>query len=181
MPRRGASRSRARCMQSRASFSARVLRPTSTRERDASMARERRIHYYCHRKAKLSPMRDGSATAGGCFRVGCHGDRLGPLPRGCSLEYPPSCLFSAIPSPSSQPPRTSPLFPLSPSLSLLSISLSFTVSPTLSLPSPRVFLFPHIHTYSLGRSPPPLASLIPLRLVLITLNAGPFASFVLPA
>lgn len=68
---------------------------------------------------KRSSLRcDGSATAGGCFRVGCHGDTLGPLPRGCSLEYPPSCLFSAIPSSPSFPPST---------ISSLRLSLRFSL------------------------------------------------------
>ena len=77
---------------------------------------------------KRSSLRcDGSATAGGCFRVGCHGDTLGPLPRGCSLEYPPSCLFSAIPS--------SPSFPFSTisSLSLAFFFFSLSLSLFLSL------------------------------------------------
>lgn len=130
---------------------------------------------------KRSPLRcDGSATAGGCFRVGCHGDTLGPLPRGCSLEYPPSRLFSAIPSPPSFPPSTTS------SCSLLSF-LSHCVSLFLSLPlSPYSALFylplsfslvafapppPRVHTYSLGH---PLCSLDPC---LVTLT-GPFASFV---
>lgn len=105
---------------------------------------------------KRSSLRcDGSATAGGCFRVGCHGDTLGPLPRGCSLEYPPSCLFSAIPSSSSFPPSTISSLPFAFSL-FPPLSLSFslpTFLPPPSLPplSPFAFFSPRIHTYSLGR------------------------------
>lgn len=87
---------------------------------------------------KRSSLRcDGSATAGGCFRVGCHGDTLGPLPRGCSLEYPPSCLFSAIPSSPSFPPFR---------FSLPSFSLpTFLPSPPLPLLSPFAFFSPPVY------------------------------------
>lgn len=47
-------RKRLRALRPRARGMHHVLRPTSTT--GASTARAR-IHYYCHRKAKLSPMR----------------------------------------------------------------------------------------------------------------------------
>lgn len=122
---------------------------------------------------KRSSLRcDGSATAGGCFRVGCHGDTLGPLPRGCSLEYPPSCLFSAIPSSPSFPPSTISSLPFAFSLSF---PLSLYVSPSSIVAtalSPFAFFSPvYIRIHSAA-----LPAIRPTTL-LITL-AGPFASFV---
>lgn len=48
---------------------------------------------------------------------------LAPLPRECSLEYPPSCLFSAIPSSPFFLPLRHFSLSLSPFLMLLSLSL----------------------------------------------------------
>lgn len=102
---------------------------------------------------KRSSLRcDGSATTGGCFRVGCHGDTLGPLPRGCSLEYPPSCLFSAIPSPPACPPSASTSwFPRSfaPSRSLL----TFIPPPPSPTPPFVVRVFLPRYTYVFTRPP----------------------------
>jgi len=114
---------------------------------------------------KRSSLRcDGSATAGGCFRVGCHGDTLGPLPRGCSLEYPPSCLFSAIPS----SPSLNHLFPLS---RLLSLSLSLYFSLLYHCHRSHRLRFSPPYTYVFTR-PPSLPTTLLIAL------AGPFASFV---
>lgn len=104
---------------------------------------------------KRSSLRcDGSATAGGCFRVGCHGDTLGPLPRGCSLEYPPSCLFRD--SLLSLLPSLDHLFPPFRLLSLpppppLSLS-TFLPPPPLPPLSPFAFFSPP-YTYVFTRPP----------------------------
>lgn len=123
---------------------------------------------------KRSSLRcDGSATAGGCFRVGCHGDTLGPLPRGCSLEYPPPCLFSAIPSRPACPPW--PYHPLLPRLFAPSLSLLRFLPPPPSPPPLFVRVFLPQYTYVVSR-PPALATLsssLPRHSL-----AGPFASFV---
>lgn len=140
-----ASRPRARGMRSR---------PASCDLHQQRARVQQQRGYIITAIGKRSPLRcDGSATAGGCFRVGCHGDTLGPLPRGCSLEYPPSRLFSAIPSPPSFPPSTTS------SCSLLSF-LSHCVSLFLSLPlSPYSALFYLPLSFSLVAfaffSPPP--------------------------
>lgn len=73
---------------------------------------------------------------------------LAPLPRGCSLEYPPSCLFSAIPS--------SPFFLLSVSSLFLSRSLSLSFSLRFSLfhyCHPSRFSPPYTYVFTRPASP----------------------------
>lgn len=78
---------------------------------------------------------------------------LAPLPRQCSLEYPPSCLFSAIPS----SPFFLPLRHFSLSLSLSPLSLRFSVS--FSLLPPFAFFSPvYIRIHSAVLPKPPCVS-----------------------
>lgn len=135
-----------------------------------------RIHYYCHRKAKLR---------------WCDGRRVfqGRLPwryagtaTGCSLEYPPSCLFSAIPSrplPPSHRPATTILV-VSP-FGVLSFSRPCSLALFLRVPlattlsgSQFAFFSPvyiRIHSTTL-----PVRPLVPSSPPFVLV--GPFASFV---
>lgn len=121
-----------------------------------------RIHYYCHRKAKLR---------------WCDGRRVfqGRLPwryagtaTGCSLEYPPSCLFSAIPSrplpPSHRPATTilvvSPFGVLSFSRPCsLALFLRVPLATTLSLARSSRFSPPYTYVFTRPPSPSDRSSL----------------------
>lgn len=90
---------------------------------------------------------------------------LAPLPRECSLEYPPSCLFSAIPS--------SPFFL---PLRHFSLSLFPPFSTLLSLfryCRPSRFSPPYIYVFTR-----PSTSHHPASRPFFSILAGPFASFV---